>query len=71
VARVSITHPLPVTDIIHSILLSDLVQLRRWADLVLVAPCSANTLAKIAGGICDNLGVRSFSVWRTQSVTTG
>lgn len=31
------------------------IELRRWADLVLVAPCSANTLAKIAGGLCDNL----------------
>ncbi|TDL27438.1 flavo protein [Rickenella mellea] len=31
------------------------IELRRWADVVLVAPCSANTLAKIAGGICDNL----------------
>lgn len=31
------------------------IELRRWADIVLVAPCSANTLAKISGGICDNL----------------
>ncbi|WWC89303.1 uncharacterized protein L201_004224 [Kwoniella dendrophila CBS 6074] len=31
------------------------IELRRWADLVVVAPCSANTLAKIAGGLCDNL----------------
>lgn len=31
------------------------IELRRWADVVLVAPCSANTLAKISGGICDNL----------------
>ncbi|KAG9315953.1 flavoprotein [Chiua virens] len=31
------------------------IELRRWADIVLVAPCSANTLAKIAAGICDNL----------------
>lgn len=31
------------------------IELRRWADIVLVAPCSANTLAKIAGGLCDNL----------------
>ncbi|KAH8915768.1 flavoprotein [Atractiella rhizophila] len=31
------------------------IELRRWADIVLVAPCSANTLAKIANGICDNL----------------
>ncbi|KAJ7484669.1 flavoprotein [Mycena latifolia] len=31
------------------------IELRRWADIVLVAPCSANTLSKIAHGICDNL----------------
>ncbi|KAF8259689.1 flavoprotein [Lactarius quietus] len=31
------------------------IELRRWADIVLIAPCSANTLAKIANGICDNL----------------
>ncbi|ORX36609.1 flavo protein [Kockovaella imperatae] len=31
------------------------IELRRWADLVLVAPCSADMLAKIAGGLCDNL----------------
>ncbi|CAE7208439.1 unnamed protein product [Rhizoctonia solani] len=31
------------------------IELRRWADVVLVAPCSANTLAKIASGLCDNL----------------
>ncbi|GAA6042638.1 hypothetical protein JCM8097_008259 [Rhodosporidiobolus ruineniae] len=31
------------------------IELRRWADVVLVAPCSANTLAKITHGICDNI----------------
>ncbi|KAK1924224.1 flavoprotein [Papiliotrema laurentii] len=31
------------------------IELRRWADLVVVAPCSADMLAKIAGGLCDNL----------------
>lgn len=31
------------------------VELGRWADLLLVAPCSANTLAKLANGLCDNL----------------
>ncbi|KAJ7207053.1 flavoprotein [Mycena pura] len=31
------------------------IELRRWADTVLVAPCSANTLSKIAHGACDNL----------------
>ena len=33
------------------------IELRRWADIVLIAPCSANTLAKIANGVCDNLVV--------------
>uniref|UniRef100_A0ACB8E5K5 Uncharacterized protein n=1 Tax=Sphaerodactylus townsendi TaxID=933632 RepID=A0ACB8E5K5_9SAUR len=31
------------------------IDLRRWADLMLVAPLDANTLAKMANGICDNL----------------
>jgi phosphopantothenoylcysteine decarboxylase len=31
------------------------IELRRWADVVIVAPCSANTLAKLAGGLCDDL----------------
>src|SRR5690606_29655282 len=26
-----------------------------WADAVLIAPASANTLAKAANGLCDNL----------------
>ncbi|KDE05851.1 hypothetical protein MVLG_03794 [Microbotryum lychnidis-dioicae p1A1 Lamole] len=30
------------------------IELRRWADVVLISPCSANTLAKINHGICDN-----------------
>lgn len=31
------------------------VMLGRWADLMVVAPLSCNTLAKMACGICDNL----------------
>lgn len=31
------------------------VELGLWADLILVAPISANTLAKFANGLCDNL----------------
>ncbi|MBN4052013.1 bifunctional phosphopantothenoylcysteine decarboxylase/phosphopantothenate--cysteine ligase CoaBC [Cytophagaceae bacterium AH-315-L13] len=31
------------------------VELGSWADLFLIAPLTANTLAKIANGFCDNL----------------
>jgi phosphopantothenoylcysteine decarboxylase/phosphopantothenate--cysteine ligase len=31
------------------------VELGLWADLMLVAPATANTLSKMANGICDNL----------------
>lgn len=30
------------------------VHLGAWGDLMVIAPCSANTLAKLATGICDN-----------------
>lgn len=31
------------------------VELALWADLLLIAPCTANTLSKITTGVCDNL----------------
>jgi phosphopantothenoylcysteine decarboxylase/phosphopantothenate--cysteine ligase len=31
------------------------VMLGRWADLMIIAPASCNTLAKMANGLCDNL----------------
>ena len=31
------------------------VALGRWADLMIIAPASCNTLAKMAHGLCDNL----------------
>lgn len=36
------------------------VELGLWADLILVAPASANTLAKMANGICDNLLIATY-----------
>jgi len=34
---------------------SNHVMLGRWADMMVIAPLSCNTLAKMANGICDNL----------------
>ena len=31
-----------------------------WADLIVVAPCTANTLAKMVHGICDNLVIATY-----------
>ncbi len=31
------------------------IELAKWCDVFLIAPLSANSLAKIANGICDNL----------------
>lgn len=31
------------------------IELRNWADVFVIAPLSANTLGKLANGICDNL----------------
>lgn len=36
------------------------VDLALWADVMLVAPCTANTLAKIVNGICDNLVMATY-----------
>ncbi|MEH0155873.1 bifunctional phosphopantothenoylcysteine decarboxylase/phosphopantothenate--cysteine ligase CoaBC [Limibacter armeniacum] len=36
------------------------VELGMWADLMLIAPASANTLGKMAGGICDNLLLATY-----------
>ncbi len=39
---------------------SNHVELGRWADLLLVAPLSANTLAKMASGLCDNMLLATY-----------
>ncbi len=31
------------------------IELAKWCDAMLIAPLTANTLAKISGGLCDNL----------------
>lgn len=36
------------------------VELGIWADAIIIAPTSANTLAKMANGICDNLLLATY-----------
>lgn len=36
------------------------IELAKWADIMLIAPASANTIAKIANGIADNFLLSSY-----------
>ncbi|MES2837724.1 MAG: bifunctional phosphopantothenoylcysteine decarboxylase/phosphopantothenate--cysteine ligase CoaBC [Bacteroidota bacterium] len=36
------------------------VELALWADVMLIAPASANTIAKMANGLCDNLLLATY-----------
>ena len=36
------------------------VELGRWADLLIIAPLSCNTLGKMANGLCDNLLLATY-----------
>jgi phosphopantothenoylcysteine decarboxylase/phosphopantothenate--cysteine ligase len=36
------------------------VEFALWADLIVVAPCTANTLSKMVHGICDNLVIATY-----------
>ena len=36
------------------------VELGLWADIMLVSPCTANTLAKMVHGICNNLVIATY-----------
>ncbi|XP_031553514.1 phosphopantothenoylcysteine decarboxylase-like [Actinia tenebrosa] len=39
------------------------IELRKWADIMVIAPLDANTMAKIAGGLCDNLLTCIVRAW--------
>ncbi|MPS63635.1 MAG: bifunctional phosphopantothenoylcysteine decarboxylase/phosphopantothenate--cysteine ligase CoaBC [Chryseobacterium sp.] len=36
------------------------VELALWADVIIVAPCTSNTLSKMVHGICDNLLIATY-----------
>lgn len=39
------------------------IDLGKWADLMVIAPLDANSLAKIAHGLCDNLLLCTVRAW--------
>ena len=39
------------------------IELRRWAHLLAIAPMSANLLAKVTGGLCDDLLTTVVRAW--------
>ena len=39
------------------------IDLKDWADVLVIAPLSANTLTKMAVGICDNLLTSMYYAW--------
>lgn len=39
------------------------IELRRWADIILFAPASADIMAKITAGICDSLVLSVIRAW--------
>ena len=41
------------------------IELRRWADILVVCPLTANTLSKISMGLCDNLLTNVVRAWNT------
>src|SRR3984957_8553230 len=61
--------PLSLSTLAKNPVLSDLaaedtwanhVELGRWADMMVIAPLSCNTLAKMAQGLCDNLLLATY-----------
>lgn len=44
------------------------VHLAEWADVLLIAPLTANTLAKMAGGLCDNLLLATYLSARSKTI---
>ena len=47
------------------------IELRRWADLMVVAPLSANSMAKMVGGWADNLLLSVVRAWDTTGEIDG
>lgn len=49
-----------ISDLFNNESWSNHVMLGRWADVMVVAPLSCNTLGKMAGGLCDNMLLATY-----------
>ncbi|KAM7191857.1 Flavoprotein [Naviculisporaceae sp. PSN 640] len=47
------------------------IELRRWADVLVISPLSANTMAKIVNGISDSLLTSVVRAWDTDGSIDG
>jgi phosphopantothenoylcysteine decarboxylase len=47
------------------------INLRKWAHILVIAPLSANTLAKIVNGMSDNLLTDTIRAWDTSGKLDG
>jgi len=47
------------------------IDMRNWADICLIAPLSAHTLAKIANGLCDDLLSCCIRAWDFGQISAG
>lgn len=47
------------------------IELRKWADLMVIAPLSANSLAKMVTGMCDSLLLSVVRAWDTSGMVDG
>ena len=44
------------------------IELRKWADLLVIAPLDANTMGKICNGLCDNLLTSILRAWDIKNI---
>jgi phosphopantothenoylcysteine decarboxylase / phosphopantothenate---cysteine ligase len=56
----TLTKQLVLTDLFDEETWANHVMLGRWADVMLIAPLSCNTLGKMANGLCDNLVLATY-----------
>lgn len=56
--------PAGSTPILH-------IELRKWADIMCIAPLSANTMAKIVAGMSDNLITSVIRAWDSDASVDG